>query len=117
MATSFFEAERDAPIASVLVRTLLETEQEVPDFLESYKPEGDDLLNLKWETNSNPEDRPKDAGGDFGDGGFGGGDDAKGGDGGWGQGDDGGNDAGASDGNGWGAENQASAAAGGGDGW
>ncbi|KAJ3473008.1 hypothetical protein NLG97_g10576 [Lecanicillium saksenae] len=38
VATSLF-TERDEPIASVLTRTLLETKQEIPDFLEIYKPD------------------------------------------------------------------------------
>lgn len=59
LATSFYNADRDEPLASVLVRTFLETNQEVPDFLQPFMPEGDDLENLKWETNSNPEDRPE----------------------------------------------------------
>ncbi|KAM7208854.1 putative ATP-dependent RNA helicase [Naviculisporaceae sp. PSN 640] len=37
LATSFF-TERDEPMASVLTRTLMETDQEIPDFLEKYKP-------------------------------------------------------------------------------
>ncbi|EKD21527.1 DEAD/DEAH box helicase [Drepanopeziza brunnea f. sp. 'multigermtubi' MB_m1] len=39
LATSFFN-DRDIDIAEVLVKTLLETQQIVPDFLEQYIPEG-----------------------------------------------------------------------------
>lgn len=38
LATSFY-TDRDEPLASVLTRTLMETDQEIPDFLEKYKPE------------------------------------------------------------------------------
>ncbi|GKT62333.1 DEAD/DEAH box helicase [Colletotrichum tofieldiae] len=59
IATSFY-TERDEPISSVLVRTLLETKQEVPDFLEPYKPTGKGLENLKFETESDFD--PEEAG-------------------------------------------------------
>lgn len=49
LATSFY-TERDEAIASVLVRTLLETQQAVPDFLAHHVPEGDDLKQLKFES-------------------------------------------------------------------
>lgn len=49
LATSFY-TERDEAIASVLVRTLLETQQAVPDFLSHHVPEGDDLKQLKFES-------------------------------------------------------------------
>jgi ATP-dependent RNA helicase DDX3X len=62
-----------------LTRTLLETKQEIPDFLESYKPEGDAAVNLKFEADSDFEE---DDGGD-------GGSDAGGG---WGAGSDTGSD-------------------------
>ncbi|KAK0717099.1 P-loop containing nucleoside triphosphate hydrolase protein [Lasiosphaeria miniovina] len=51
LATSFY-CDRDEPIASVLTRTLLETNQEVPDFLQQYIPEGDARTNLKFEADS-----------------------------------------------------------------
>ncbi|OLN97264.1 ATP-dependent RNA helicase DED1-like protein 2 [Colletotrichum chlorophyti] len=74
IATSFY-TERDEPIASVLVRTLLETKQEVPEFLQSYMPTGKGLENLKFETESDFD--PEEAGiahlgnsaGSWGDGG------------------------------------------------
>ncbi|KAK5663188.1 hypothetical protein OQA88_6605 [Cercophora sp. LCS_1] len=69
MATSFYE-DRDEPMASVLTRTLLETNQEVPDFLEAYIPEGAARENLKFEADS-----------DFEEDGGAGGDDNGGGDG------------------------------------
>ncbi|KAK7743941.1 hypothetical protein SLS53_003963 [Cytospora paraplurivora] len=49
VATSFY-TERDEPIASVLVRTMLETNQEIPEFLKQYEPEGEDRKNLKFES-------------------------------------------------------------------
>ena len=45
IATSFF-TDRDEPIASVLARTLLETGQTLPDFLEIHRPEGDQPLQF-----------------------------------------------------------------------
>lgn len=51
LASSFY-CERDEPIASVLTRTLMETKQEVPDFLQPYVPEGAAAVNLKFETES-----------------------------------------------------------------
>jgi ATP-dependent RNA helicase DDX3X len=74
MATSLY-SERDEPIASVLTRTLLETKQEVPDFLQLYVPEGKALENLKFEVESDfdPNDiaGAGDAGGDASGGGWG----------------------------------------------
>jgi ATP-dependent RNA helicase DDX3X len=55
LATSFY-TDRDEPIASVLTRTLLETNQEIPDFLEPYVPEGDARVNLKFEADSDFEE-------------------------------------------------------------
>ncbi|KAH7316440.1 P-loop containing nucleoside triphosphate hydrolase protein [Stachybotrys elegans] len=51
VATSLF-SERDIDLASVLTRTLLETNQEIPEFLESYKPADTDRKHLKFETES-----------------------------------------------------------------
>ncbi|KAK4165751.1 putative ATP-dependent RNA helicase [Cladorrhinum sp. PSN259] len=53
LATSFY-SERDEPLASVLTRTLLETKQEIPDFLMEYMPE--DVENLKFEADSDFEE-------------------------------------------------------------
>lgn len=82
MATSFF-SERDEPLGSVLTRTLLETDQEIPEFLQQYVPEGDARANLKFEADSDfdPNDYAGagDSGGDAwgaGDGGDTGGGDA-----------------------------------------
>jgi len=70
LASSFYN-ERNEDIASVLTRTLLETNQVIPDFLESYVPEGDARKNLKFEADSDWEG--SDAGGaDGADGGGGG---------------------------------------------
>lgn len=80
-ASSFY-CDRDEPIASVLTRTLLETKQEVPDFLEQYKPEGEAAVNLKFEADSDFEEEEE--GGDNEEGGgwgAGGGGDSTNGDG------------------------------------
>ena len=45
LATSFFN-ERNEDIAEDLVRIFLETKQPVPDFLEQWKPEDEDLLDF-----------------------------------------------------------------------
>ena len=52
MSSSIYFADRDELIASVLTRTLMETNQEVPHFLEQYKPQGDAANALKFETES-----------------------------------------------------------------
>ncbi|KAI8632807.1 P-loop containing nucleoside triphosphate hydrolase protein [Xylariaceae sp. FL1651] len=129
LATSFY-TERDEPIAKLLTMTLMETGQEVPDFLEQYKPEDTDVSKFKFEYGSDEEDPGEDGdawGVNSGNAGNGGGDSwgadgdatgASGGGGGdgWGAGDDvvgtngnGGGGGGAADG--WGAST------GGGDGW
>jgi ATP-dependent RNA helicase DDX3X len=62
-------------MASVLTRTLLETKQEIPDFLEPFIPEGEAKENLKFEADSDFEEEDQtgdDAEGD----GWGGGDGA-----------------------------------------
>ncbi|KAF4994420.1 hypothetical protein FGRMN_5839 [Fusarium graminum] len=100
VATSFF-SERDEPMASVLTRTLLETDQEIPDFLQSYVPEGEAREKLKFEADS-----------DFDPNDYGGAGDAGGG---WG-GDDAGNDVGAS-GDAWGGGGEDGDKAGGSDAW
>ena len=68
LATSFYDSRRDEPLASVLTRTLLETNQDIPDFLEEFKPQGDALENLKFEADSdfeeNGDDEADAAGGD-----------------------------------------------------
>jgi len=95
LASSLY-TEKDEPIASVLTRTLLETGQEVPDFLQQYIPEGADL---KFEADSDYE--PDQQQGGFGDASAWGNDD----------GNDGGNDGGAwgsADG-GWGENPEANA--------
>ncbi|KAH9436970.1 hypothetical protein MCOR02_000633 [Pyricularia oryzae] len=55
LATSFY-TDRDEAIASVLVRTMLETNQEIPEFLSGYIPDGDARENLKFEADSDFED-------------------------------------------------------------
>ncbi|KAM0356179.1 hypothetical protein ACHAPU_000574 [Fusarium lateritium] len=73
VATSFF-SERDEPMASVLTRTLLETDQEIPDFFQSYVPEGEAREKLKFEADSDFD--PNDYAGAGDAGGAWGGDDA-----------------------------------------
>ncbi|CAK7268252.1 hypothetical protein SEPCBS57363_003001 [Sporothrix epigloea] len=75
LATSFY-TDRDEPLASVLTRTLLETKQEVPDFLETYMPQGDALETLKFEADSDYEEEGAVNGDDDGGGWGAGGDDA-----------------------------------------
>ncbi|KAJ8123671.1 hypothetical protein ONZ43_g431 [Nemania bipapillata] len=55
LATSFY-TERDEPIAKLLTMTLMETKQEVPDFLEQYKPEEKDISKFKFEYDTDEED-------------------------------------------------------------
>lgn len=60
LATSFYN-DRNEDIAEDLVRLLLETKQEIPEFLESYKPE--DTENLQFDDDTDDEGE---AGGDAG---------------------------------------------------
>ncbi|KAE9370611.1 DEAD-domain-containing protein [Stipitochalara longipes BDJ] len=61
LATSFYN-DRDADLAETLVKTLLETHQVIPDFLEQYIPEGftaegsGDVDKLKFEADSDNGD-------------------------------------------------------------
>ncbi|KAM0252695.1 hypothetical protein ACHAP5_000987 [Fusarium lateritium] len=70
VATSFF-SERDEAIGSVLTRTLLETDQEIPEFLQHHVPEGEAREKLKFEADSDfdPNDYAGagDAGGAWGE--------------------------------------------------
>jgi hypothetical protein len=75
LATSFYN-DKDEELADALVRTLLETKQPVPDFLESRIPEDgklefDDDTDNEGEDDGDEEDgpKPKENGGDGGDGG------------------------------------------------
>ncbi|OSS46185.1 hypothetical protein B5807_08017 [Epicoccum nigrum] len=79
-ATSFYN-ERNEDIAEDLVKILLESKQEVPDFLEQYKPADPDTIEWRDGTDDESEDGlvtggfGDEAGGFGGDsGGFGGGD-------------------------------------------
>lgn len=71
VASSFYN-ERDADIAEVLVKTLLETKQAIPDFLQHHIPTGftpdgeGDAAELKFDDSSDNGDG--EAGGDGGDG-------------------------------------------------
>ncbi|KAF4589572.1 DEAD/DEAH box RNA helicase [Ophiocordyceps camponoti-floridani] len=51
VATSMF-TDRDEAMASVLTRTLLETKQEIPPFLQQYVPEGELAEKPKFEADS-----------------------------------------------------------------
>lgn len=53
LSTSFWN-ERNDDIAAGLVKILLETKQDIPEFLEPYKP--DDLTNIDFEDDSDVED-------------------------------------------------------------
>ncbi|TAQ86167.1 hypothetical protein B7494_g5508 [Chlorociboria aeruginascens] len=60
LATSFYN-DRDSDIAETLVKTLLETKQPIPDFLDQYLPEGftpdgeGDITKLKFDADSDDE--------------------------------------------------------------
>ncbi|KAL6803735.1 P-loop containing nucleoside triphosphate hydrolase protein [Trichoderma sp. SZMC 28012] len=102
VATSFF-TDRDEAIASVLTRTLLETNQDIPDFLQSYIPDNyANGIKVKFETESDFD--PNDVAGAG---------DAQGG--GWGGDETANPDSGA--GGGWGASGDSGDAADSGGGW
>ncbi|KAI9848348.1 MAG: hypothetical protein M1838_000564 [Thelocarpon superellum] len=65
MATSFYN-ERNDDIAEVLVKVLLETKQEVPEFLESWVPEGarEDHTKIGFEDDSDSDSEDEDEDGD-----------------------------------------------------
>jgi ATP-dependent RNA helicase DDX3X len=69
-ATSFFN-ERNEDLAEDLCKILIESKQEIPDFLEQFKPE--DPANIDWHDGTDDESDDG-LGGDFGGdtGGFGG---------------------------------------------
>ena len=104
MATSFF-TDRDEAIASVLTRTLLETNQDIPDFLQSYIPENyASGIKVKFETESDFDPNDVAGAGDAQGGGGWGGDEAANADsgaGGWGA--SGGSGDATGSGGGWGA--------------
>ena len=52
VATSLFDPSHDEGIASVLTRTLLETKQEIPEFLQMYIPQSGACNDLRFETES-----------------------------------------------------------------
>ena len=113
IATSFF-TERDEGMGSVLTRTLLETNQEIPECLQMYVPEGEARTNLKFEADSDFDPNDVAGAGDAGGAAWGTGD-GDGGDGGnaWGGGNagteggdawgSGGGDTGAGSGDAWGS--------------
>lgn len=67
-ATSFYN-DRNEDIAEDLVKILIESKQEIPDFLEDKKPA--DVENIEWHDGTDDEDEAGDEG--FGSGDFGGG--------------------------------------------
>jgi ATP-dependent RNA helicase DDX3X len=94
-ATSFYN-DRNEDLAPKLVKLLLETKQEVPEFLEMYKPENPD--DIEWNDGTDDESEAGDFGG--GDAGADAGFDPNagfGGDTGFGSGDAGGFDGGGND--------------------
>lgn len=60
LATSFYN-DMDEPLASFLARTLVDTGNTVPDFLEQYKPE--DANNIDFDDDSGVEENDDLAGG------------------------------------------------------
>ena len=52
MATSFYN-DRNEDIADALVKLLLETKQEIPDFLDNYKP--DNVEDLQFDDDTDEE--------------------------------------------------------------
>lgn len=54
-ATSFYN-DRDEDIAQMLTLTLLETKQEIPEFLQGYVPEGGADARLVFDDDSDNED-------------------------------------------------------------
>jgi ATP-dependent RNA helicase DDX3X len=75
LATSFYN-ERDSDLAETLVKTLLETHQLIPDFLQDYIPEGftadgegnPDLLKFEADSDNGEGDENGDASADAGGG-------------------------------------------------
>lgn len=61
LATSFYN-ERNEDIAEALVRIMVEAKQEIPDFLEQYKPE--DINDLQFDDDSDKEGEDGEDGGD-----------------------------------------------------
>ncbi|KAI9829406.1 MAG: hypothetical protein M1819_006343 [Sarea resinae] len=63
IATSFFN-DRNEDLAEVLVKVLLETKQEIPDFLQSFMPEGgtEAALNFEDDTDNEGEESSDEAG-------------------------------------------------------
>ncbi|KAJ4343851.1 hypothetical protein N0V87_000134 [Didymella glomerata] len=82
-ATSFYN-DRNEDIGEDLVKILLESKQEVPDFLEQFKPEDPETIEWRDGTDDESDDGlvggfgAEDAGGFDADAGFGGGEDAGG---------------------------------------
>lgn len=58
-------------MASVLTRTLMETGQEIPDFLQAYVPEGEAGQKLKFEADSDFDEDDVAGAGDAGGGAWG----------------------------------------------
>ncbi|KAF7531783.1 hypothetical protein G7054_g8568 [Neopestalotiopsis clavispora] len=58
-----FYTDRDEPLAELLTKTLLETRQEIPEFLQGYVPENANVDQLKFEPDSDEEIEGEDVGG------------------------------------------------------
>ena len=63
LATSFYN-DKNEDIAEALVRILLETDQEIPDFLQTYKPEDTENLQFDDDTDNEGEEANAAASGD-----------------------------------------------------
>ncbi|PHH82039.1 hypothetical protein CDD82_7187 [Ophiocordyceps australis] len=80
IASSLFDEERDESLGSVLVRTLMETNQPVPDFLQHHMPQGTEDIKFETESDFDPDEYNMESGtggdGDAGGNAWGGGEDA-----------------------------------------
>lgn len=61
LATSFYN-ERNEDLAEGLVKILMETKQEIPDFLESFKPEDTTKIDFDDDTDDEGEENGTDGG-------------------------------------------------------
>lgn len=66
LATSFYN-DKDSDLAPDLVKILLESKQSIPDFLESYKPEGSVVTFDEDDTDNEGDANDDDANANGGD--------------------------------------------------
>lgn len=66
LATSFYN-DKDSDLAPDLVKILLESKQNIPDFLESYKPEGSVVTFDEDDTDNEGDANDDDANANGGD--------------------------------------------------